>query len=409
VAGATRPLAAAVPLALAVVALGPVASVPASTVRSENGVITYQAAPGEANRLTLDEGPSGNTITVVDSGAVIVAGPGCTSSGTTAVCEQRSDAVANLGDRDDTMRVPPDNHGELTAQRGSCCSPAFGDPIDLRATLGSGNDTIAVAFVNVVTIAAGSGDDSVWSWSFASLARGGTGNDLLALSVDPGDAYGEAGNDRIVVDADGGGTLDGGSGDDRLTAGGTEPSFTFNGRSGHDELNLLCNDPRCRVPVLGEFVDAYGGPDNDLIRAFRRPDTPESSEGFGHFAIISGGTGADLVDYRKSTADLSITLDDVQNDGDGVGEQDNVRSDVESVLSGSGNDRLVGSALANHLDGFAGNDDLTGGHGEDKLLGHAGNDVFRSQDGEFDRLFCGLGFDRAFRDRFDFINNCERF
>lgn len=406
---ATRPLAATLLVALAILALGPVSAAPASSVRSENGRITYLAAPGEQNRLALDkgpQGPSGSSVTVTDPGAHIQVGPGCTASGDQVICAVQGTVAASLGDQDDSLRAPPDNEGERSPPRGPYTSVPFESPLDLEATLGSGNDRLAVAFNGLVTVAAGPGQDSVWSWSLESLARGGPGDDFIALSVDPGDAYGEAGNDRIIVDAESGGLLDGGPGNDRLTGGGDEPSLTYNGGAGNDTFNFVCDDPHCRGPRAG-FADAQGGPGNDVFHTFPQPNPNEAD----WFAFISGGSGVDLVDYSKSTANLRITLDDQQNDGDDdVGGQDNVKSDVENVIAGRGNDHVLGSRFANLLDGNRGNDGLTGAGGRDLLLGGAGKDTIRSHDGEADVVRCGINFDVVFPDPLDSIaQDCEQF
>ncbi|MFN7308834.1 MAG: calcium-binding protein, partial [Acetobacteraceae bacterium] len=49
-------------------------------------------------------------------------------------------------------------------------------------------------------------------------------------------------------------------------------------------------------------------------------------------------------------------------------------SGIENVLSGAGNDSLLGDSLANVLDGGLGNDTLQGGLGDDSLLGRDGSD-----------------------------------
>src|SRR2546430_2880276 len=80
-------------LLLAAVALGAdggnlaVAAAPAaaSTVQLDGPTLTYDAAPGEWNRLTISS--AGGTLTVTDTGATVTAGPGCTSaSSTKATC-----------------------------------------------------------------------------------------------------------------------------------------------------------------------------------------------------------------------------------------------------------------------------------------------------------------------------------
>ncbi len=66
-----------------------------------------------------------------------------------------------------------------------------------------------------------------------------------------------------------------------------------------------------------------------------------------------GGAGVDTSDYSDRTANLNISLDDVNNDG-GPGGHDNIHSDIENVLGGYGNDMIVGSAANNMITGGGG-------------------------------------------------------
>jgi subtilisin-like proprotein convertase family protein len=67
-------------------------------------------------------------------------------------------------------------------------------------------------------------------------------------------------------------------------------------------------------------------------------------------------------------------------------------SNIENAITGDGNDRVTGNALANKIHGGRGNDALSGGLGKDILMGGRGNDVL---DGgvDSDRLEGGLGDD----------------
>ena len=53
------------------------------------------------------------------------------------------------------------------------------------------------------------------------------------------------------------------------------------------------------------------------------------------------------------------------------GEGDTIR-DVEDIVSGSGNDLLIGNAEANTIDGGAGDDGVNGMQGRDILVGGDG-------------------------------------
>jgi hypothetical protein len=75
----------------------------------------------------------------------------------------------------------------------------------------------------------------------------------------------------------------------------------------------------------------------------------------------------------------------VEDDGE-AGELDRIMTDVESIMGGSGNDRLTGNTGGNYLSGGAGNDTLAGDDGNDILVGGAGVDAMFGNDGA-DALF----------------------
>ena len=96
---------------------------------------------------------------------------------------------------------------------------------------------------------------------------------------------------------------------------------------------------------------------------------------------MGGGGTRDEADYAGSVAAVSVTFDDVANDGAG-GENDNVRSSVEGATTGIGDDTIVGSPADNLLQRGAGNDTITGGAGDDDVQGFSGNDVLSGESGD---------------------------
>src|SRR5919204_5882296 len=75
----------------------------ASTVQLDGPTFTYDAAPGEANRLTISS--ANGTLTVTDTGATVNAGPGCSVvSSTKATCPAPGVAAmaVSTGDMNDT-------------------------------------------------------------------------------------------------------------------------------------------------------------------------------------------------------------------------------------------------------------------------------------------------------------------
>jgi Ca2+-binding RTX toxin-like protein len=193
-----------------------------------------------------------------------------------------------------------------------------------------------------------------------------------------------------------------GSQDDfvRVASGGSQ--VVFKGGGGNDRIFV---DNGTRLNAFGEAgnddlmggngIDALdGGPGDDLL-------TP-----VGPFDDVHGGAGFDTV--RMAQTGVVVSLDDAANDGPAGQASENIHSDVEKVVGGSGNDQIDGSAGPNTLDGGDGNDTLTGLGGADSLIGGGGNDVIQARDGVADTVSCGTGDDRAVVDPADQVAaDCE--
>jgi Ca2+-binding RTX toxin-like protein len=172
-------------------------------------------------------------------------------------------------------------------------------------------------------------------------------------------AEGGPGNDNLMG-GDGPESLCGGPGND-----------TLNGGGGNDRLDFPCVNPQTDQTPGGDILN--GGAGDDQLNG-GPPRVPQEAD------TLSGGDGTDTADFSQRVAPLTITLDDVQNDGE-VGESDNVTSDVENVIGGSAGDTLVGSGAPNALDGRDGNDVISGGGADDTLAGGVGNDTLSGGDG----------------------------
>jgi Ca2+-binding RTX toxin-like protein len=133
-------------------------------------------------------------------------------------------------------------------------------------------------------------------------------------------------------------------------------------------------------------VTVYGGNGNDTLRGGNGDDTLYGGAGDDALTTgatidgndaLHGGADTDTADYAARTAAITVTLDDVADDG-GAGEIDNVATDIEILKGGQGDDHLTGSAGANTISGGLGGDTLGGGAGAglDVLNGDAGDDTF---------------------------------
>ncbi|SEG87883.1 Hemolysin-type calcium-binding repeat-containing protein [Nonomuraea solani] len=141
-------------------------------------------------------------------------------------------------------------------------------------------------------------------------------------------------------------------------------------------------------PGVGNDI-LFGNGGNDIFNADLVADGADD---------FSGGPGVDVAAYNNRGAGLTITLNDVANDGASTGEGDNMRADVENVFAGSGSDTVTGNGRPNEiragqgsdvLNGLGGADDLSavdGVGGNDTLNGGAGSDICRSDAGDSETL-----------------------
>jgi len=221
-------------------------------------------------------------------------------------------------------------------------------------TSGSGADTLSIGNQSASTVTAGDGADFVSGGSGNDVLHGGEGNDRV---------YGGAGNDQALGEG-GADAMKGGAGNDLL-----------NGGDGNDNL---------------EYCDSC---------AFGSDDTGAGAD------VYVGGPGADTLWLDEHPGGQTITLDGVANDGS-PGENDNVGTDIESLLGSGGTDTITGSAgpdiisggLGNdEIHGGGGNDDLTGSDGDDKVYGDAGDDKVQGSTGA-DTVDGGPGADAIYGD-----------
>ncbi len=356
----------------------------AATVSSSGGVITFQAAAGEANSANVDRSFSGSEFILRDSNATVTAGPGC-YVGSEYVpgdiyCPGSASRIRfNLGDGNDTIlvysSVGVSVTTEINAGEGGFQSIRSESPGPTVITGGAGTERIAT-FGGDDNIDAGAGDDYIDSGAGHDAVNAGPGTDEVRAGPGADEVQGGSGADLLYGDA-GMDVVNGGADDDRLY--GEQDADVLNGDDGNDWLH----------------------------------DDGSFEQGFASGDILNGGPGRDLADYgsRGGTLPVTITLDGAANDGSAQ-ESDNVgpAGDIEivegsgndDVLIGSdrgeelrggfGNDKLDGLGGDDVLDGFGGNDQLAGGDGNDTLEGSADSDGLLGEGGD-DRLTGGTGND----------------
>lgn len=193
----------------------------------------------------------------------------------------------------------------------------------------------------------GSGKDVIHLRSAAGIARGGFGADAIHLFGGPSQAYGEAGNDRLVSRHPGASksTYDGGAGTDTMSyAFATEGMVIKPGLSGE----YAAKNPVAPPPIDQHTADQVVGCEN-----------------------FFGGSGNDF------------------------------------IIGTGGANALRGNGGNDWIRGLHGNDVIDGGAGNDFLYGDEGDDKFYARDFTKDTIAGGAGTDAAKRDAIDIINSVE--
>ncbi|MGH2837685.1 MAG: calcium-binding protein, partial [Thermoleophilaceae bacterium] len=137
-----------------------------------------------------------------------------------------------------------------------------------------------------------------------------------------------------------------------------------------DTIRMLASLPATLSGGASNDV-LYGGPGGGALKGAAGNDTLVPGAGADR---LNGGDGNDYADYGARTQPLKLSLDDGANDG-ADGEGDDLRDDVESLIAGSGDDRITGSPAPNALWGMAGDDTVNGRDGADWLNGGTGFDT----------------------------------
>jgi hypothetical protein len=145
-------------------------------------------------------------------------------------------------------------------------------------------------------------------------------------------------------------TINGGPGNDRMS--GAEGDDLLGGGLGNDTLNGDVGNDTLDGAEGNDTLNGTAG--NDTLRGYTGTDVLDGGTGSD---TMSGGDGVDTVSYASRTADVTVDTIGTPDDGQ-KGENDHVRTDVESVRTGSGDDNI------NILDGAAGAATCGGGTDE---------------------------------------------
>ncbi len=316
----------------------------AATVTLVNDVMTFEAAPGEANRVFVFRDDQG--MRLVDTAAAVTAGGGCTQ-------ENASEAFCTADD--------------LTLLEIDVVAGDEGDYVDLRP---------AGAFL-ASKLDGGDGDDTLLGGNaFAgNVLDGGVGADTFGGDWGGTVDYSERTNPVTLTIGDEVAN-DGEAGEGDFVSTGIDQVY-----GGHAADTIIA------MNVQGvNRTYLRGGEGNDHLSALP----------VGWTSIVEGGAGDDVL--RSAGPDSTIY--------GGIGDDVLIGAHGGQALWGQqGEDTLRGLAGDDLLHGGADADHLNGGPGKDAVFGDGGSDTFMARDGKRDSLDGGGGTDKA---RVDAIDNLVR-
>jgi Ca2+-binding RTX toxin-like protein len=244
------------------------------------------------------------------------------------------------------------------------------DPVDLQT--GAGDDTV-IGGAGDDTIDGGADNDSITGGDGDDSVLGGTGDDTLAGGAGDDTLDGGAGNDVIAVG--GADSATGGDGDDTFTVDPNDPATDINatiagGETGEtlgDTLDLSDQTDDLTVdlgtnPETGtvDGLDTIVGDDDITFTEIENILTGSGDD------TIAGGAATDPVNVDTGAGNDSITT--------GTGN--------DMIDAGDGNDTVDGGAGDDSISGGAGDDSITGGDGNDTIMGSEGNDTVDGGDGD---------------------------
>jgi Ca2+-binding RTX toxin-like protein len=215
------------------------------------------------------------------------------------------------------------------------------DPSGMTAGSGCGQVDATTASCPVPDLSfvdSGEGGDVVTATGLNPDVDAGAGDDVVTST---GNIAGGEGNDTL----NGGSLMDGGPGDDHLN--GAAAGETLLGGLGTDTLQ--------------------GGDGNDTLDG----DEQETPGTVGP-DVIDGGPGTDALDWGSRPMAVTLNLADPGPDG-AAGENDQIAG-IESVLTGSGADTIVGTDGPETFDPGGGKDRVSAAGGDDRAESSAGDD-----------------------------------
>ena len=270
----------------------------------------------------------------------------------------------------------------------------------------AGNDTIYNSN-NGVQIYGGDGHDDIISSGNNVGISGGNGADSILSSGNNGLFIGNNGNDTIYVNGKGN-TLDGGQGNDAiiLETGSSGNLIAYSNGDGNDiVVGLTSNDTIkltsgyiSKVSVSGSDVIANIGNGSLICSELKGKKLNIIDSSGKSYSVIVNATNS-ITQFATSATTSNETLDSVIKNFDASSRTKAIKITgnalANSIVGGSGKDKLYGQAGNDSILGGDGADTLSGGKGNDKLYGQNGNDSLVGGDGA-DILSGGSGNDTIY-------------
>ncbi|MGF6177588.1 calcium-binding protein [Ensifer sp. 4252] len=232
---------------------------------------------------------------------------------------------------------------------------------------GSGDDRLS----------GGSGNDTLLGQAGKDHLFGDDGADVLVGGADQDIVIGGAGNDTIAGELDlVSDQYDGGEGSDTLDYSSASQSVAIDlgdGKASGEEIgeDTVSN---FEVVVTGQGDDSViAGIEAETIVTGAGNDTIRDVGGDVLPDLYDGGGGTDTLDYSSLSRSIDIDLSEGKASGEDVGEDTVLNFEV--VLTGQGDDSVIGSNNAETIATGTGDDTIDDGAGADVVSAGAGNDT----------------------------------
>jgi Ca2+-binding RTX toxin-like protein len=260
---------------------------------------------------------------------------------------------------------------------GNCSQPDSSAPYivdcttvnSVRALLGDGNDSYFVdESVTDLTlpedVQGGDGLDNISTGSGNDTLDGGTGDDTLDGGAGSDALTGDSGYDYLYdTDTSAGDSLSGGDDDDSFYMGSdANGTGSIDGGAGTDFLDYSDRASGVTVDLLTAHSGGQTGMASDLDTITAIEDVNGSSTGSN---ALTGDDGPNHLDGGDGNDTIT-----------GNGGDDTLYGGAanDALTGGAGNDTLQGANGIDTLDGGSDNDELHGGDGGDTINGGTGND-----------------------------------